>query len=190
MRCVHILAVPKWSRSRTHKKLATFLVAPRLVRRVGGMSEHMENRELFDLVLKYHEERTAEKDEKAARKTEKKRRQRRNASARKQAAKAAAEEADEEEPAEETAVDGQSSTGRSNDLDLQSWESDTDRDAADELYEVDAAAGETVDETVDQGLQYSGRGGGGRRGRRTVAPVPFIVEKKALDKKTICKNVK
>ena len=57
MRCVHILAVPKWSRSRTHKKLATFLVAPRLVRREGGMSEHMGNRKLFDLVLAFKEER-------------------------------------------------------------------------------------------------------------------------------------
>ena len=60
MRCVHVLAVPKWSRSRTHKKLATFLVAPRLVRREGGMSEHMENRELLDLVQKFNEERRAE----------------------------------------------------------------------------------------------------------------------------------
>ena len=181
MRCVHVFAVPKWSRSRTHKKLTTFLVAPRLVRRVGGMSEHMENRQLFDLVLAYKEEKEAAAEEKAARKTEKKKRHRRNASARKQAAKAATEEANDEEPteeaddeesAEESAVDGKSSTGRSNDLDVQTWVSDADLDAADELYEVDAAAGDTVDETVDQGLQHSGRGGGGRRGRRTIPPRP------------------
>ena len=99
MRCVHILAVPKWSRSRTHKKLATFLVAPRLVRREGGMSEHMENRELFDLVLAMKEEEKAKAEEKAARKQEARQRKRRNAAARKQAAKAAAEETAREESA-------------------------------------------------------------------------------------------